>query len=429
MSSCSGIDIFGDNSCAGLTPVQEQELVDAVEKTQLQSFVAPDTTNFSGNLTVNGLPVSGGDPFDQSLNTTDQVEFISVDCQLVQSATNLDISSAATLLLEGNSVNVSNSIKVYDPSGASVLNSELRKNLLIFKGDPAYTSYGQISYFDGTVSKSLSLSVDKGNYPNASQLRLVADGAPYYFYASKMDIANKRISNLGEPIAAQDATTKDYVDLRNFQNHSFRNVNGKTTLPGGVPIYNATNPVITRQYQLPQGDYYFRYRTATSINICLKSLSDDGTATGDDVYQVDIANFWDKSKFPSVSDNYNRSIPINADTLTAFSDPYINIGWDAPGNDIELTMLQLPPGVSGIYALAVPHWDAAASIKTYITQTGLATDVFPNGINQSNTLLNLYINPSSNPTDDTYPSYNIQFRRVDDVLFMKLDRYFVPLVV
>jgi len=52
--SCSGIDIFGEDSCAaggGLTPVQEQELVDVVEKTQLQSFVAPNTTNFSGVLT------------------------------------------------------------------------------------------------------------------------------------------------------------------------------------------------------------------------------------------------------------------------------------------------------------------------------------------------------------------------------------------
>lgn len=51
MSSCSGTSIFGDDTCAGLTPVQEQELVDVVEKTQLQSFVAPDTTNFTGNLT------------------------------------------------------------------------------------------------------------------------------------------------------------------------------------------------------------------------------------------------------------------------------------------------------------------------------------------------------------------------------------------
>jgi hypothetical protein len=60
--SCSGTNIFGDDTCEGdgLTPGQEQDLTDVVEKTQLQSFVAPDTTNFSGNLTVNGLPIGGG---------------------------------------------------------------------------------------------------------------------------------------------------------------------------------------------------------------------------------------------------------------------------------------------------------------------------------------------------------------------------------
>ena len=54
--SCSGTDIFGDNSC-------ESGLVDLVEKTQNQDATAGNT-NFSGNLTVNGLPVSTiGDEF------------------------------------------------------------------------------------------------------------------------------------------------------------------------------------------------------------------------------------------------------------------------------------------------------------------------------------------------------------------------------
>ena len=92
-------------------------------------------------------------------------------CQLVQSATNLDISSAGDLLIEGNSV---------------------------------------------------------------------------------------RITGLIEPIDAQDAATKNYVDLTNFQNYNFRNVNQKTALPGGVPNYNGSNPIITNQYQLPQGNYYFK---------------------------------------------------------------------------------------------------------------------------------------------------------------------------
>ena len=39
--SCSWTDIFGDNACesGGLTPGQEQDLTDVVEKTKLQSFV------------------------------------------------------------------------------------------------------------------------------------------------------------------------------------------------------------------------------------------------------------------------------------------------------------------------------------------------------------------------------------------------------
>jgi hypothetical protein len=223
--------------------------------------------------------------------------------------------------------------------------------------------------------------------------------------------------------------TKKYVDLRNFQNYSFRNVNGKTGLPGGVPGYTTANPPISNQYSLPQGDYYFRYAGTggAAVNVVLKSLSDAGTATGDDVYQTTLANFWNIANFPSMKQTYNRNFVINADTRPVFQDPYITIGWDAPGNDIELTMLQLPPGVPGIYSLAVP--DAASSIKTYISQINIATDIFPNGVGVANSLLNVYINPSSNPTSDTYPSYNVQFRRVDDVVFMKLERYFIPIVV
>ena len=63
-SCCNTINIFGEETegegGGGLTPGQEQDLNDVVEKTQLQSFVSPNTTDFIGNLTVNGLPVGGG---------------------------------------------------------------------------------------------------------------------------------------------------------------------------------------------------------------------------------------------------------------------------------------------------------------------------------------------------------------------------------
>ena len=78
--SCSGLNIFGDDTCegggGGLTPGQEQDLNDVVEKTQLQSFVSPNTTDFIGNLIVNGLPVGGGgNPFiDPVIKTSVTIE-------------------------------------------------------------------------------------------------------------------------------------------------------------------------------------------------------------------------------------------------------------------------------------------------------------------------------------------------------------------
>jgi hypothetical protein len=76
--SCSGLDIFGDNSCeggGGLTPSQEQDLTDVVEKTQNQDATAGNT-NFSGVLTLNGVPVGGGgNPFiDPVIKTSVTIE-------------------------------------------------------------------------------------------------------------------------------------------------------------------------------------------------------------------------------------------------------------------------------------------------------------------------------------------------------------------
>lgn len=327
MSSCSGTDIFGDDTCAGFTPEQEQDLTDVVEKTIniLSATQSPDITTLSGELDVQKI---------KSYEHNVELEFD--DTNAILTATNINLSGIVNL--------------------------------------------------DNVITTTQTTFNDN------------------------------------------ELVTKLYADTTNFQNYSFRNANNKSTLgvPGSVPPYSGSNPVITNQSQLPQGDYYMRY--GANVNICLKSLSDLGTATGDDVYQTTLANFWDKTNFPSVTHNYNRSIPINADTFNAFTDNYIRIGWNSPGNDIELTIFQLPAGVSGIYSLAVPHFDTAATVQTLITATGLVTDIFPNGLNVANSLVNVYINPSSNPTD-TYPSYNIQFRRVDDVIFMKLDRYFMTTVV
>ena len=184
MSSCSGTDIFGDNSCeggGGLTPGQEQDLDDVVEKTQLQSFVAPDTTNFNGNLTVNGLPVGGGgNPFDQSLNTTDQVKF--------------------------------EELTVEDSTGVNPDNSVLKKDAIEFRGIPADNALGRIAFDDGGSYKQIIMSVDKGNLLGQSRGIISVDGGNFQFNPNEFAMLNKRITLLSDPIGLLDATNKQYVD-------------------------------------------------------------------------------------------------------------------------------------------------------------------------------------------------------------------------
>ena len=66
-SCCNSTNIFGEETegegGGGLTPGQEQDLTDVVEKTQNQDATAGNT-NFSGVLTLNGLPISNIPPTD-----------------------------------------------------------------------------------------------------------------------------------------------------------------------------------------------------------------------------------------------------------------------------------------------------------------------------------------------------------------------------
>jgi hypothetical protein len=205
-------------------------------------------------------------------------------------------------------------------------------------------------------------------------------------------------------------------------------VNGKTTQPGGVPGALSSTPVVTNQYSLPQGDYYFRYAgtNGSVINMVLKSLSDAGTATGADVYQATLVNFWDASKFPSMnggSITYNASFQIAQDTRPVFQDPFIRLGWDAPINIIELTMLQRPvvPFTAGLYVLA--ETDDADNTKTLITVLNSVTNIYPDGFNVNNSALKVYIDPTSNPPE-MFPHYKILFRRGINSVYMSLERYF-----
>jgi hypothetical protein len=71
-----------------------------------------------------------------------------------------------------------------------------------------------------------------------------------------------------------------------------------TSGPGGVPLYT-DGPQYTVQSGLPSNYYYRFYGNGNSkIGLVLKSLSDAGTATSADVYEISKADWNDPAKFP-----------------------------------------------------------------------------------------------------------------------------------
>ena len=284
--SCSGFNIFGDDTCesgGGLTPGQEAELDSVVEKTQNQDATAGNT-NFSGVLTLNGLPLGsgGGDvvgpatsadngvcfysgatgkiikevatikynPIPNNLAVPDlsttvttslnlelgKISNIISAVQLPNPITVLDgeldvkviksfeknvelefdddnaILTATTVTLNSDTVASSGDIKVYDPTGADPDNSLLTKDRISFRGNPAFTSNGVVRYLEGGLSRAIEMTIDSGNFPQASTARIIVDGRTYTFTQDFLDMDTKRIVGLGEPIGPLDATTKNYVD-------------------------------------------------------------------------------------------------------------------------------------------------------------------------------------------------------------------------
>lgn len=419
--------------------------------------------------TKNYVDNNSGNPFDQNLNTTSNVIFNTLACgailienetldnnivlETVATGDNRITSSGGNGSLEINGSNLTMNLtngtltENVGSNKISLITGNLTENI-----SSSRTSTAASHIFNGALTSSTSVTTPLisgvSTITNSSNINITNIGNNLIISNSGVVINSSNGINLtgaafGINLGANQITTtktvftddqlitKKYVDDRNFQNYSFRNINGINTLPGGVPIWSGVNPIISNQYSLPHGDYYVRYIPAAGVvfvNMVLKSLSDAGTATDDDVYRTVLTDFWNIANFPSMNGGtitYNTSFPINIDTRPVFRDIYISLGWDAPDNDIELTMLKLPEGVNSLYSLAVPHDDAAASVKTTLATVNAATDIFPNGFNVVNSMLNVYIAPSSNPTGGNYPHYEILFRRVDDVIFMKLERYFI----
>ena len=117
----SGTDINGDPTGGGLTPAQQQTLDDVEEKTLYQSTTTPpDTTNFDGALTLNGVPVGGGgsNPFDQDLNTFDSPQFVNLE--LENNILFRDPTSGSEMILVSD-----NGLHKIETSGGSSGNNDL----------------------------------------------------------------------------------------------------------------------------------------------------------------------------------------------------------------------------------------------------------------------------------------------------------------
>lgn len=193
--ACSGFNIFGDNSCeSGLTPEQEQDLTDVVDKTINLSAVQLPTpiTTLTGELDVKKI---------KSYEHNAEIEFDN---------TNL-------LLTADGNINISGPIIADTIQCGDASNTEgytlLDKVNLQFRGDKNTSSaYGAVTYFDNINNKSIILGIDRGNFPNPSEVKIFVDSQIYQFSTTGLDMLLKQITNLAEPDLPQDAATKNYVD-------------------------------------------------------------------------------------------------------------------------------------------------------------------------------------------------------------------------
>ena len=100
---------------------------------------------------------------------------------------------------------------------------------------------------------------------------------------------------------------------------------------------------------------------------------------------------------------YHYSLQTSQDHQPFFDDGIIQIGWDSPGNDVEVTMLTEPSGTGDMVSYA--KTGSSSVVSTYITQPNLTYDVFPAGLTALEALVVLI----SAEQDPTFPSYRMTF--------------------
>ena len=113
-----------------------------------------------------------------------------------------------------------------------------------------------------------------------------------------------------------------------------------------------------------------------------------------------------QSKGNAIANFYNYSFNSSQDNLDFFNDGNIKIGWDAPSNDVEVTMLTEPSGTGDMVSYAtLGNGDV---VSTYITQTNFKYDVYPTGVSALEALVVVI----SAEQDPDFPTYKMTFHNI-----------------
>ncbi len=139
----------------------------------------------------------------------------------------------------------------------------------------------------------------------------------------------------------------------------------------------------------------------------INSSSEWGSITGDIENQTDLINYINEQT-PSSGGNsnvefYTYSFNTGQDNRPFFDDGIIQIGWDSPANDVELTMLTEPDGTGDMVSYA--KTGSSSVVSTYITQLNLTYDIFPAGLSALEVLVVLI----SAEQDPSFPTYRMTF--------------------
>lgn len=103
----------------------------------------------------------------------------------------------------------------------------------------------------------------------------------------------------------------------------------------------------------------------------------------------------------SSHETFVYGFPNGFDNLNFFNDGLLQIGWDAPGNDVEVTMLTEPAGASDLRCLAT--YNSGTQQNTFITTLTVIYDIYGAGVMPGSELQAIIVAE----TDLTYPIYEI----------------------